>query len=464
MAGFSLECAQNEYLSRDGDQVDAVVTVKSDRSGTGSVPASPSGSRAEIVIVDVSGSMQGKKIREARQAAVAAVDCLEDGVHFALIAGNHRAWRLYPTDVGVRLAVSSPETRAEARAAVQGLKANGGTAIGTWLDLASGLFVGETGINHAILLTDGQDESESPEDLAAAIDVAHGRFQCDCRGVGTDWSVAELRQVSTALLGTVDIVARPEDLVEDFASLMNRSMARAVGDVRLRVWTPVGASVEFLRQVSPEVVELGDSAVVVDDRVAEFATGAWGDETREYHLRLRMPPAGVGEERLAARVSLMVGDEDAGRALVRAVWTDDASLSTRIDRQVAHYTGQAELAALVQDGLRAVDDGDVDEATSKLGRAVQLAAASGNEVVAQSLARVVDVDDLETGTVRLKTTGRSGRDHEPRRGVDQDLTSPVVSAPVSITPRWSALDPRRTPRRTPRPSPAVSSGSSGGWC
>ena len=304
---------------------------------------------------------------------------------------------------------------------MEGLKAYGGTAIGAWLDLAAGLFAGDAGINHAILLTDGRDESESPEDLAAAIDVACGRFQCDCRGVGTDWSVAELRQISTALLGTVDIVARAEDLAEDFTALMTTSMGRAVGDVRLRLWTPVGASVEFVRQVLPEVVELADTAVVVDDRVVEVATGAWGDETREYHLRLQVPPVAVGEERLVGRVTLMVGDDDAGRALVRAVWTDDAALPTRIDSRVAHYTGQAELAELVQDGLRAVDRSDVDEATSKLGRAVVLATESGNDVVAQSLARVVDVDDVVTGKVRLKK--RVG----PAEMMDLDVVSTKTS-------------------------------------
>jgi hypothetical protein len=34
-------------------------------------------------------------------------------------------------------------------------------------------------------------------------------FRCDCRGVGTDWKVEELRTISTALLGTVDIVPEP---------------------------------------------------------------------------------------------------------------------------------------------------------------------------------------------------------------------------------------------------------------
>ena len=69
---------------------------------------------------------------------------------------------------------------------------------------------------------------------------------------------------------------------------------------------------------------------------------------------------------------------------------------------MAHYTGQAELAAVIHDGLEARKQGDEETATAKLGRAVALAHQSGNEDTAKLLAKVVDVVDPETGTVRLK--------------------------------------------------------------
>jgi hypothetical protein len=90
------------------------------------------------------------------------------------------------------------------------------------------------------------------------------------------------------------------------------------------------------------------------------------------------------------------------QALVKVIWTDDESLSTRINSQVAHYTGQAELAAAIQEGLEARKQGDDATATVKLGRAVQLAHQSGNENTVRLLQKVVEVDDPDTGTVRLK--------------------------------------------------------------
>jgi hypothetical protein len=104
------------------------------------------------------------------------------------------------------------------------------------------------------------------------------------------------------------------------------------------------------------------------------------------------------------RVSVVSADAVLGQSLVLATWTDDTALSTRINARVAHYTGQAELAEAIQSGLAARDAGDVETATAKLGRAVQLAEASGHTDTAKLLAKVVDVEDAKTGTVRLRRT------------------------------------------------------------
>jgi hypothetical protein len=65
---------------------------------------------------------------------------------------------------------------------------------------------------------------------------------------------------------------------------------------------------------------------------------------------------------------------------------------------VARYTGQAELAAAIQDGLAAKAAGDEDGATRKLGRAVQIAASTGDEEMTSRLKKVVEIDNAEAGT------------------------------------------------------------------
>ena len=90
----------------------------------------------------------------------------------------------------------------------------------------------------------------------------------------------------------------------------------------------------------------------------------------------------------------------AGRVVL--TWTADEALSSRINPRVAHYTGQAELAAAIQDGLEARERGDQAAATHLLGKAVKIAHDSGNEEMTARLKKVVDVEDAASGTVRLR--------------------------------------------------------------
>jgi hypothetical protein len=89
-------------------------------------------------------------------------------------------------------------------------------------------------------------------------------------------------------------------------------------------------------------------------------------------------------------------------ALVPATWTADDALSARTSTEVAHYSGQVELARLVREGLEARRSGDEATATLMLGRGAQLALGSGNEATYHLLQKVVDIDNPTTGTVRLK--------------------------------------------------------------
>ena len=321
MTTFKAETYQNEYLPVGGTEVNVVVRVTA---------AEPHPCAAEVILLDVSGSMNHprSKMRSARVATAAAIDCIRDGVHFGVVAGTDTAREVYPGNG--ELIAASDTTREAAKRAVTNLNAGGGTAIGQWLTCAHALFDAYPGaIHHAILLTDGQDQDESPAELDAVLAKCQGAFQCDCRGVGADWEVAELREIASALLGDVDLVREPEQMTADFTEMMQRSMGRAVNDVALRLWTPQGATVSFVKLALPRIEDLTDRRTDVNDRTGDYPTGAWGDETRDFHIRVVVPSRAAGEEMLAARVHLVVDGEPISEAKIR-VWTEDEALSTRL--------------------------------------------------------------------------------------------------------------------------------------
>ena len=186
-------------------------------------------------------------------------------------------------------------------------------------------------------------------------------------------------------------------------------MGKALADVALRIWTPQAAKIKFVKQVSP------------DDRGPHPPPGRVGPAVRRLPDRRlgrgrsasttcasRSTPGGIGQEMRAGWVKLVQPDTGMQLAAgnILATWTDDPAQSTQINPRVAHYTGQAELANLIQEGLQAHREHDFATATARLGRARQIAEESGNEATAKLLDRVLDVDRA-TGTVRLKPIDRA---------------------------------------------------------
>ena len=61
--------------------------------------------------------------------------------------------------------------------------------------------------------------------------------------------------------------------------MMDAAMGKEVDDVALRLWTPKGAEVAFVRQVAPAIEDLTTRATPSGPLSADYPTGAWGDES-----------------------------------------------------------------------------------------------------------------------------------------------------------------------------------------
>lgn len=432
---FTIEIHQNPYLPVGGTRVHAVARVAAE--GGPAASAARSASAAEVIIVDTSASMVGERLVAAKRAAKGAVDALREDVDFAVVSGAHEAEMVYPRDP--LLARATDERKADATAAISKLSASGGTRIGRWLTLADTLFSGyRHAIRHTVLLTDGQNEHESGEELGAVLARCAGRFVCDCRGVGADWEPAELRRVATALLGGFGMVADPADLAADFAGMIENAMGKAVADVALRVWTPHGAELHFVKQVYPTRRDLSAAGDADGDpppdgpATRDYPTGLWGVERRDYHLCVSVPAGRPEQNMLAARVSLVLpgGDvpEDEPLAVgnVVARWTDDSAQSTRRHPAVEHYSKQGELADSVQNWRAAYEGGDEGAAAAELRRARELAEQTGSRQISRRLDRLMDP---VTGAVLPKkdvdTADVKGLDTESSESAEPPATIPL---------------------------------------
>lgn len=398
---FTAEVFQNQYLPQGTGEVHAIMTV-SVAGDEGVSTGAPASGKLFGIICDTSGSMGGQKIQAAKGAIAKIVDLLPEDASFFIITGSSNAKLIFPASQ------ATPQNKEKAIAAIKPIDANGGTVISTWLNLALEQFKKmPEAVRQALLLTDGQNDDSDEMRLKQALQQCEGVFQCDCRGVGTDWRVKQLQQIANKLLGTTDIIPNAAAIEADFRAILEKAMSKNVSDVALRLWTPQGAKVLFCKQVSPEIVELTQRGKPVKPQVTDYPTGAWGqNESRDYHFCIEVQPGNVGDEMLAGRASLIYTvngvENKVAEARILAIWTDDEAKTAKINNRVAHYTGQAELAQSIQEGLEARERGDFEVATVKLGKAVKLAHQSGNEATAKLLKKVVDIEDAATGTVRIK--------------------------------------------------------------
>jgi hypothetical protein len=396
---FDVQVSQNEYLPAAGTTMDAVISVECMLDqGT---PIGPVGSVAQVIMIDCSTSMAGAKLEQAKRATQVAIDTLRDGVEFAIVAGNHQGRLVYPESGG--LAAASNATRAQARRALRKLAAIGGTAIGTWLDLTRELLVGHPAqIRHAILLTDGKNEGQSAKLFGAALERCRGVFVCDSRGVGGQWNAEPLLAIAECLLGSAEGLPDAGGLSADFQAIAEGVMGKMAADVLLRVWTAADTTIKLLAQNYPRIADHLGQKSPAGPRFTDYPLGHWGDEHRDYHLRLEVPPGQPGDERAGARVSVVVGDVEFAERTVWIHWTDDPALSTRMNPKVAGVTSQTELADAIAAGLDALDAGQRELATMQLDRAVDLARKHGRADTLKVLSRIVDVPDTPGGTVRIR--------------------------------------------------------------
>jgi len=401
---FSGVVHQNKFLPLGATEVNAIVSIKS--LVTAGQGQDRSGQLVIGFVGDGSGSMAGEKWRNARQALIDSVAKLPQGCAFFVIIGRSTP------DIVVPLQNATAANKAKALEALAATKDEGGTRFAEWIRAARGEFAKSHGdMRVLVFLTDGENDEDGDAKLEAELAHCAGQFEVHSRGVGDAYRPDQLRLIQHALGCSVDIIRRSEDLSDDFAAVLDQARSLAMSDVQLQLWTPVGARLHMVKQFGSEILDLtGKVQAGPNPRTWRIPTGNWGEEARDFHIVIQLDEGAVGklgDTKLCARVSLAYSED--GRAVdvkldeggqILAVWTDDDRQSAVINPRVANYTGQAELAQRIQEGVKALEAGNEDLATRALQRANALAEQTGHEATRRLIRKLADVD--EKGTLRIR--------------------------------------------------------------
>ncbi len=183
-------------------------------------------------VMDVSGSMAGAKIEQARQAGRALLAGLNPADRFRVIAFSSEVsafrdgWQ----------AATTPNVRAAHRY-LDGLRAEGSTNISGALEAALEESYTSGRLAVVLFLTDGAPTvgERNPDRIAALAQRLRGRQRLFTFGVGVDVNAALLEQLALSGRGTAQFV-RPEEDVERAVSVVARRLTNPVAtDLRVRV-------------------------------------------------------------------------------------------------------------------------------------------------------------------------------------------------------------------------------------
>lgn len=206
------------------------------------------------LVLDHSGSMNGRPLETVKKAALQLVERLNPGDRISIVAFDHRA--------KVLVSNQKVDNLENIKKQIKRLSADGGTAIDEGLKL--GIEEVAKGKNESVsqifLLTDGENEHGDNQRCLKLAGLATGyNLTLNALGFGANWNQDVLEQLADAGGGTLSYIEQPEQAVEEFARLFTRvqsvglTNAYLLFDLMPKVRL---AELKPIAQVAPDTIEL----------------------------------------------------------------------------------------------------------------------------------------------------------------------------------------------------------------
>lgn len=222
-----------------------------------------------VAVLDVSGSMSGAKIDQAKAALRQLLGTLRESDRFRLIAFSSDV-RRFATD----WTVATGDARSRATEWVDALSADGGTNIAGALSEAFSARPADGHLGLVVFLTDGLPTvgESDPEKLVASADHDRGGYRVFSFGIGYDVNTYLLDRLTEQARGATEYI-RPGDNIE-----------QAVGALAAKVSSPVLTDVTLRASGGAELYDLqpgqmpdlfaGDETVIMG-RFRGVGSGGW---------------------------------------------------------------------------------------------------------------------------------------------------------------------------------------------
>jgi Ca-activated chloride channel family protein len=354
------------------------------------IEAVPGASMAQVqmplnlsLVLDKSGSMQGKKIQNLREAARLVVDRLGPQDTISVVAFSDRKYLI---------AASQPVSdKGALKKRIGRIRDGGGTAISGGMNQGLAELkkaLSPDRVSRMLLLTDGQTFGDEKKCKKLGKQAGDLGIVVNALGLGDDWNEDLLDEIAEASGGRADFVDSPDKIVTVFDQAVKSMQDTVVQNAQMVLRLANGITPRQVWQVLPMISNLGYRPL--SDRDVQVALGELEKgQSRSLLVELLVGPRPAGRYRIAqAEVSYdvpglkIVGEKVKSDILLDV--TADAIQAQQYDAEVMNIVEKVTAFKLQTRALEEAKMGNISGASQKLRAAATRLLELGEDELAQS--------------------------------------------------------------------------------
>jgi len=360
-------------------------------------------------VLDRSGSMKGRKIRQLQEAMAEALQRLNPDDRVSVTIFNDSA------TVIAKSAALSDQHGLDSK--IRRLRAGGGTQMSRGMSLGLREVYrhwSEDRANRLLLFTDGQTYGDEAQCLKLAREAGEHRIPIEALGLGDEWNETLLDEVGALSGGDSDLIESADDIAPLFTRTVERTQQAVVRNAELTLRLVSGVVPRQVWQVTPVIANLGYTPLGEHD--VQVPLGELDAvEGKSLLVELLLPPRPAGRYRIAqaevrGELPLRKTTAVSLRQDVVLGYTTDPSSVQPYDPRIMNIVEKVTVYRLQTRALEEARMGDLANATRKLRAAAtrllelgeaDLAAAAEQE--ARNLEQSGTMSSLGTKKLRYHT-------------------------------------------------------------
>jgi Ca-activated chloride channel family protein len=345
------------------------------------------------MVIDRSGSMQGAKVDQVKQAVNHVLDQLETDDFISVVLFNERSLVVLPAQHIQELD--------QLKARVNGLQAEGGTSMSK--GMKDGLtelikHAGPTRISRMILLTDGQTWEDESDCEHLASEAKFNEVSITALGIGEDWNEVLLDAIARNSTGRADYIDTPDKIVTLFQEEVQQLQDIAVQGVKMSLRLSKDIQPRQIYRVIPDIIDLSHTALSDRDIMVDIGT-VEKQNGQALLIDFMLPSRAPGRYRIAqTELAFTVPGEtpinESVRSDVIIMLSDDESQTQDQDGHVMNIVERVVAYQLQLEAREAVNTGKLDVATVKLREAAtRLLEMGESELAAEAEKEAVNLEE-----------------------------------------------------------------------